>query len=88
MSPIKKELVSSSIGIKVVPPKEFTLEGEDIIKVSSGTRAKQKNDTEEVLIFLYEQLEQLEAQKQKVIIMINKLRGKQSCGGCGDKKKS
>ena len=80
----KKQSVSSSVGINVVPPKDFAVSGDTKVK---PTVVEQKLTADEALLeFLYRQLEQTEKQRQELINMIEQVRGRVGCSGCEKKK--
>lgn len=80
----KKQNVSSSVGINVVPPKDFVVSGDTKVK---STVVEQKLTADEALLeFLYSQLEQTEKQRQELIGMIEQIKARVGCGNCGKEK--
>lgn len=77
----KKEPVSASVGIKVVPPKEFSVSGETDVQ---PTVVEEKVE-DELLVYMYKRLEEIEARRQELIETIEVYKAKKGCGGCSKK---
>lgn len=80
----KRSVTSNSIQIKVKPPEEFTLEGNDTVSVQTVTESKDELETEEekylASLFLY--LEMLESQKEQTVKLINIIKKRVGCKDC------
>lgn len=83
---MNKPPVSSSVGIKIELPDNYSVSGDTEIKPKEEVRKNPKDETDEQFLeLLYQHLEQLEQQKQITVNMINMV--KKRLGFCCGKDK-